>query len=331
MKGIDPSSLLRHVRTRTTQSIVSKTHFVTKSITQLTNWQGRKIVVGGFAAGANANVTKARALSELCERVFALYDFQANHLIDGQFMRTTNWPANEKVYLVDGSAIVLGPTPFSESSSSDASGLSWASNFDRACMHAFFEVLERHLLAEIWYRGRSITKLDRRLIGEFSADVYTVPTERLVPFALAVLSDRFRQRLVCGSAVRSSLIDAIEHSISEAIMLMDGVLRQDIGSITNESTRARVLSLSNHKLSIARWQYIERQVDRTERSATPLRCLGALDDILKAIFNGSEPELQIANLYSSDQGHLVRALIPKALHLNVARATIPCAIPDPFC
>lgn len=329
MTAIDTISLLEHTRTACFKSALAKEYVLAKAVTQLTNWQGRQIVLGGFAAGRDASDAAMRARAELCERVFALYDFQRDRVQSSNVFEVARWPDLQSRQAIDASQVLLGPFP-PGGQGSDSTGLSWANDFEFACSHATLEILERHLLGEIWYQRLPIARLETKAIGRHLVDLYTITDPTRLPFALAVLHNLRVTWLVCGSSLRLHLSDAVEHAIDEAIMLFDTISMPIRNSGLNAQTYKRVLSLANPTISLLRWHHISSAA----LSVVPHVDLPVefdLHGLVTTVLRKRESDVLVASLHSADNEHLVRAIIPNALQLSVLRASHPQAIPDPFC
>ncbi|NET44743.1 hypothetical protein [Okeania sp. SIO2B3] len=112
-------------------------------------------------------------------------------------------------------------------------GLGAHSKSNLAEQHAILEMLERHILCEIWYKDRKIRKIGSRenLPLEYFIDYYT--TLQASPFILAVLQNKNLPIFLCGSSLKENQSDALMSSRIEALMLAGNFLCKSSSDTSN--------------------------------------------------------------------------------------------------
>lgn len=142
----------------------------------------------------------------------------------------------------------------------DATGLAIQTTAAAAQCAAERELLERALLAAIWYGTDPIRcdVADHTFVTTGRLRTYSFPCQ-LGFFSLAAWHDPRHQIFVTGSAVRGSLHDAIEHALAEAVMVFDGVWLGNTPRYFTRASRDRYASLRGD-LHASRAEHMEARL-----------------------------------------------------------------------
>lgn len=321
------------IQTVTRQSKYPRGYWLAKSMVCYKNWLGRSMVAHGFSLKKKQEHAKFISQCEVYERLFAYYDF----LPQNKFT-LLKWSDSSIINTLIPNEVILGPSPGYKVSRYNASGLSWHSSIHHAREHSVFEIIERHLLAKIWYQKQKLVPIFRKewLNAITSIEYYTLKNNTLTPFVLAVANHKDNLFWLCGSAVSNSFCHSKEKSREEVLMLLDGILCNDnIKLNPNKKTAKRLLSLRNPKISINRKTYFNHLVQKNENELhveTNLTAVIKTDDIILNCF-GHNAEIGYVILKNDNDGCLVRTFCKDAILLgDMRRANQHSFIPeDPFC
>lgn len=293
-----------------------------KSAAQVTVRGGPPRTVFGFAFAlddASLDECVARSRFEVLERLFALPQLHGSRLAEPA--RVRRWGAE------------LEPPPYTRGQlclqeGGDSTGMAIHTELDAGSHGAVAELLERHLLGELWY-ARSIQVAHVPELsssrGEFWLDHFVASSPEPLPLVLAVVTGPGRELAFCGSALDPDVRRAAHKAAAEALMLLDGHLEGDRGGSNSPG--------SSHRL--------EELGHRGRRELEPLlhgRPSVGLDAVLRedlprlaARVLGPAP-VDVASVEVREGLHLCRAFCDAARPLPWRRrARLPHQPVDPFC
>ncbi|MFE2551076.1 hypothetical protein ACFXGI_21385 [Streptomyces sp. NPDC059355] len=199
----------------------------------------------------------------------------------------------------------------------DATGLAVHATTPAARLSAERELLERTLLATIWYGTEPLPSeiTDHSCVTRGRMRTYTFGC-RLGFFSLAAWHDPDSEIFVIGSAVRESREQAVEHALSEAVMVYDGVWEGRTPRYHTSLSRGRYESLRG-ELHVPRARHLAARLVGGGRPSA-----------------GSEPlgdEITLYQLVEWEGVSLVRAVAPEGANTLKARRRQGRAVPpDPF-
>ena len=199
----------------------------------------------------------------------------------------------------------------------DATGLAVHTTAEAAQRAAERELLERALLAAIWYGTTSIPSqiTEHTCVTTGRLHTYSFPC-RLGFFSLAAWHDPRSQIFVTGSAVRDSLHEATEHALGEAVMVFDGVWQGKTPRYSTRASRERYASLRG-ELHLSRSQHVQtRLADERAGPSHPFEVPGE--------------DIAFYSLIEWEGACLVRAVSHRMETPSILRARRRNLPPDPF-
>ncbi len=210
----------------------------------------------------------------------------------------------------------------------DGTGIAVHRDRRSAVLHAVFELLERTLLARLWYGGG--IPFDGSAVEMVPEGIRLEVWCQIghdVSFAVAEAHDNHLETLTLGAAVRSTATDAVEHARAEAIMLLGSVRERAVPSHIQAEARERAAGLRG-PLAAIRSAYLRSKI-REAQSEVATR--GTSD--LFALAGVKPGDVDIAEIFSGPDWIFLRAIDDGALLIKDARrVTSPSSIvPDPFC
>ncbi|MEV4432767.1 hypothetical protein [Streptomyces sp. NPDC049585] len=199
----------------------------------------------------------------------------------------------------------------------DATGLAVHTTVEAAQQAAERELLERALLAAIWYGTTPIPSriTEHTCVTTGRLHTYSFPC-RLGFFALATWHDARSQIFVTGSAVRDALHDATEHALGEAVMVFDGVWQGKTPRYTTHASRQRYASLRGD-LHAPRAQHMATRLMQGQAGAS-------------RPFDVPGDDITFYPLIEWDGACLVRAMSHSMETTSTLRARSRNLPPDPF-
>lgn len=304
---------------------------VAKSGVLVNGTQLRNAFIGGFAIARNAGTASAAAKFEVLERLHALFDVARSHVTDAGTCRSVRWPDLEAAPPLPASMCLLGPHPFGPAPYLDATGLAFHTDLRRCVQHGFYEALERHFTARIWYRGECMAEVGapQYLIDDFVCRTFTLAKKPALPFAIAVICNEARSFACAGASFRENLGAAIDHAVDEACLLLDGYLECDAGPTCSDL--GRLLSLRDPEISKMRLRHFEGLVtERREGHTKAANSWNLLDDISEHL--GGVPQARAGLLCSGPQGFVARTVVTGLDGLQASRRDASPTVPsDWFC
>ncbi len=316
------SNVLTKINTVTRNSLIPKGYFVSKSGLILENFKGNLIFIGGFSVNKNKRMAEKISKYEVLERCYCYYDF---HLDPNKKFKLINYFNSKVAGELNIQDVLIGPLP-DGISSKDSNGVAFHFKSYGADKNAIFEVIERHILYKIWYGDWNVIKIyKKKKSGNKILQIrYTCFTPYLIPFALSII--KMGDVLVYGSAVRSSFQEAIQKADNEAYMILDGILRRDMGICNSERTRKKLQSLRNSYLARKREKHFNEKIIN-KKVRLNLKKKYSIREII-ANLGWKKEEVSITRIYESHEGSVSRAIIKNAISvLSVERSD---KVPDPF-
>lgn len=269
-----------------------------------------KLFFGGYGCSKNKDLAERAAYFEAYERALSTYYPVSSYCNNDKIKYTDIKGENSGESCI--SEWILGPTPWKQDDFLDAVGLCIHSNYSDAKNHAVLEVLERHILAKIWYLCEPIAFLDKFQISpEIFCCSFTVTQN--VPFVFTITYKKDLSLMCLGSAFSKSLEIAQAKSLSEAVILMDDRLNErEVWNIALPETRARMLSQQDKELNTLRFEYLHSNI--TQKHLTN----GVDVDIFSAL-GLSEQNFYCATLFANELGTVVRVKSHTTLRLQTLR------------
>lgn len=312
------------IKTLITDSLHVSGHFLAKSGLSFYNSEKNRTDVFGFGFSEDKEKAINSSKFELYERLYAnynLYNFEKPIFLGQSFSDL------EKKKEFSAHDIFLGSYSNDGTKSVDANGLGCHYLLEHAVKHAVLEVVERHLLAQIWYGNCQMYEIiNANFIFDSSWKIRCYCTNNTsVPMAIVTVDNLEKGIWVLGSALRWPFDQAIEHAKNEAFMLLESSLSEK-GYAYSKEIDERLFSLKDPIISNLRNTYFNSKVlDKIEKP----KCDEALDIILKKTI-GMEA-LWIFPLHASQNINVVRAISESAQNPRWFRSKKNLTPPDPFC
>ena len=287
---------------------------------------------GGFSCKNDPEEAKKVSVFEVAERILATYYFSIPEMRDDYYPLQSIFDGSA-LGVVKADDVLIGSVPHNKNNYTDAVGLGFHLDKQKAINHAVCELLERHVLGKIWYENNQIVELLQDSCGEFIYTAFTIQTNEILPFAMSVMRNKACNILCVGASFEGSMQEAINKSKCEVIMLIHDVLaKKSNAHMENVSSKKRMLSQSDPEISLLRQHYLS---SITHKKNIDLRYDVQLN--LKktlATLNAPHNEIGYCALHESAHGHLIRAvsmgLISLREYRNQYRGTDKYIL-DPVC
>ncbi|OIJ85370.1 hypothetical protein BIV25_44165 [Streptomyces sp. MUSC 14] len=217
---------------------------------------GRRHSALGFGCSRRAERARHSALWETYERLLMVAELSGSLGRPVQGHDKDGTPTATRAF----EHVVARPWHDTYRPGQDATGLAVHTTASAAQRAAERELLERALLAAIWYGSAPLHSevTEHPCVTTGRLRTYSFPC-RLGFFCLAAWHDPHSQIFVTGSAVRDSLHDAIEHALGEAVMVFDGVWQGKTPRYSTQASRDRYASLRGD-LHAARAEHVESRL-----------------------------------------------------------------------
>jgi len=314
--------LMSNINTITRNSLIPKKYFISKSGFMLKNFEDKLIFIGGFSTNNNNKLSQKLSQYEVLERYYTHYGDHSN-----KKFKLINFFSSKQVGELKLEDSLIGPLPNGKMSKKDSNGVAFHLDARKADRNAILEIIERHILYELWYGNLKFIKIrkDKKLQVDVVQSWYTCFLPNLIPFVVTIL--KIDGVLIFGSSVKSSYKEAIEKSSGEAYMILDGILRKDKGMSNSNRSKRKLLSLQDVKLAKKRGKYIEdKTIDK--KIQINIKQVYSVGEIINNL-EWDEYNVKIARLYESKKGTVSRAIIGNAKSVLSVDSSDK-KIPDPF-
>jgi len=314
------------LKTIISSSAQSSGHFLAKSGIFVKSGQHNTYVYGFGFNEVKENAKRASQFEAL-ERLWATYAFhQDKKNFIGYSLKTPN-----ECRIFSPSQVLIGSVLTSEEKSADANGLGCHPAIDQAVNHAVLELIERHLLAEIWYEDGLVFEIkEKALIREDGWQVRFYTSLGIdVPLAIAIVSNTDKSVWVLGSALRESLSQSSEHAKNEAFMLLESAFFEN-GTAYSKDIEKRLLSLKNKNYSHAREDFFRAKVSNKNKQIDVTSKIYSTREIVEKVLGDNS--IWIVNLFNDVRISVVRAICDFAKNPRWFRHLQSGFPPlDPFC
>lgn len=318
------------IKTILNQSNFTPDFFLAKSGVCFKDHEGNNIRVNGF--GFNRDKIKATKSSqfEVLEHLYALYSFQKKALSCKESFTAYSWVNKNENKIFKTSEVLIGPFPYEVDKSADANGLGCHTIYNQAIDHSIFELIERHLLALVWYENELVVEIknEKNIINNrFNIFHYTLFSKQ-IPFVITILSDLEKGIWILGSALRHSFAEAMEHSTNEALMLLESTFTEN-GNSYSEDSKKRLKLLRDKEFCLIRNEFFLKK--NNGRKNFDLYHQYNTDEIVNQVLD--EKSIWIIDLFINDSFSIVRALCTESKNPRwLRRLTNQSHIPiDPLC
>jgi len=313
------------IKTLLSSSKYSQGHFLAKSGICFKSMEKENYIYG-FGFNEISEKAKKASQFEALERLYATRAFHQNiEHFEGHSLEAPN-----KNKIFHPSEVLISNLSTFTTKSADANGLGCHYNIDQAINHAILELIERHLLAEIWYENGSVFEIKEkalihqdgwhiRFYTSFSSDV---------PLAIAVLMNLDENVWVLGSAIRESLLQSIEHATNEAFMLLESTFLEK-GIAYSDDVEKRLSSLKDKNSSQARKEFFQTKTSMKNKPLDLTKKYSTKEIIRKSL---KDNPIWIVPLFKAISINVVRAMCNFAKNPRWFRGLCSELIPsDPFC
>lgn len=209
----------------------------------------------------------------------------------------------------------------------DGTGLAVHTDYDAARRHAVAELLERTLLAQLWYGvGLPMQSANPPQCEDHcQARTWALDGGSLW-FAVADTTDYTLPAYALGAAVRHDRGSAVTHALSEAVMLLDSAQSGASPTHVQDAARQRAYSLAG-PLALERREHLDQMIEAT----TAADIQGPTDLWLHARIRPHDVVVTV--VLTGPDWFLVRATAENALLIRDARCRpeLSGVISDPLC
>ena len=313
------------LKTLLSSSTKSSGHFLAKSGICFKSQQNDTCVYGfGFS-----EIEENAKLGSQFEALERLYSNRAFHQNKENFLGYSLHMPNEFRTFSASEVLVSSILTFEEKSA-DANGLGCHPDIDQAKKHAILELIERHLLAEIWYGNGLISEVKEKVIREDSWQVRFYTSFCLdVPLAIAIVNNFEGSVWVLGSALRESFLQSMKHAKNEAFMLLESAFLEN-GVAYSVDVERRLASLKNKSYSNAREKFFQSKISNKNKELDTIKKRYKTEEIIEKALGGNP--IWMVNLFKNDRLSVVRAVCDSAKNPRWLRGIGSEFIPlDPFC
>ncbi len=313
------------LKTLLTSSGYSYGHFLAKSGICFKSEQTKNYIYG---FGFNEDKEKAIMASkfEALERLYATNAFHQNiKSFEGYSFEIPN---RYKTFLP--SEVLISNTLTPGEKSADANGLGCHQDLNYALNHAILELIERHLLAEIWYGNDLVYEIEEKTIIRNDGWHIRFYTSFCfdVPFVIAVLTNFNKNIWILGSALRESFLQSLEHAKNEAFMLLESAFLED-GIAYSEDVEKRLSSLKNIRFSQARERFFRSKTSNKNVRLDVKKKYLTREIICETL--GDNP-IWIVPLLRNKYINVIRVVCDSAKNPRWLRGSCSAFLPtDPFC
>ncbi len=303
------------IKSTVTASSLQDGNYIAKSGISFKNWKGDNVILGGYSYGADQESVLEKSRYEVLERLLAHFDFHK---------ATQSWngynifdPTESKIYCRN--QILLGELPDIDwHQTVDSSGLSYHTDLESAVRHAVYELIERHILCEIWFSQSRKIKLisEEDLMAQDSRlQIYT--TEDL-PFALSFIYSQENAIVFAGSSFSDSLDISISKSRFEALMMFESWCAKTNVVCHSPNTKKRLEQLGNMNF----YNFFNKIIKNNDAILEERSTL-SFTDFIRYIY--------IVKIITKKSAFLVRAVSDNLLSLKKCRLEYKHMVPyDPF-
>jgi hypothetical protein len=280
----------------------------------------QKFFIGGFSCKNNICDSISIAKFEVAERALATY-----YLSDPDF-RDSEYPlfsasSGKNLGFISAENVLLGPTLKNSHSNTDAVGLGFHNEKQKAIEHAVYEFLERYLLGQIWYKNHPLIKTSEETVvfGKkiFLISDFTINFKKTIPFIMTSLHDEQCNIFCIGAAFSRSMEKSRSKARAEAIMLASDLLsNKTLAHLSNRNSQHRMLSQKNCGISLKRKEYVSSLTVEATENYTDVEF--SLMDCLN-ILGFEENDVRYTMLHESEFGYLARAVSHKLTTLRKYR------------
>lgn len=228
---------------------------------------GSRLPVVGSACSRDPVVADTTSLYEAVERLLTRACAAGGHRwLTGHLAADATATVRESL-----TTILPWPDPGS-TRVTDGTGLAVHRDRVSAETHALWELLERALVAQLWYGpGLALQPASPTLReGRCELRAWTL-TGTDGWFAVADAYDPDGPAYTLGAAVRGDPARAVEHAQAEAIMLLDSAQRRSIPPHIQHAARVRARTLAG-PLAPLRRAHLEQAADRLQQADPATRC-----------------------------------------------------------
>lgn len=300
----------------TRKGLINKNCFLVKSRLEFIV-DGIEIALIGSSYGKDKNLCVEKSKNEIIER------FYSHRLIaSGELFKSRNL-----AHLKDNLPKFFKRSQVTLGSGVDATGLSFNTK-EYADSHAISEVIERHWLANIWYKRVALMILERHKLYSHELLVLCL-SDFDVPFVIAVVCDEKRKLLFCGSAIKNNFQDSKNHSVSEAYMLYEGYLAKKSYATDNQITKSQIrISSLNETVFNNQVSHLNSLI-KTGNNIKYFHNSYSITHIIEAS-NLKVSDFYIIDFYQSNDKNVVKAINLNALSPKRVRKNQKKITEDPF-
>lgn len=325
------------IKTHVTESSLLPQYYIGSAAVNVLSDNEKWETMCGFSCTENYQQAELIAKYELLERLISRYDIQKRlkKEISHNTYSLLNIYSHKKIGICPPGKLFIEPNPFSVTGAG-ASGLALACDIEGAVKHAVFELIERHLCSYLWYTNDiHIYKIFPTIsLDNYKADFYSI-YEINIPFVMTVITSFDKKTICLGHAVKETFIEAKEKSFTEAVMMLDNLLKNKDGVCTNDNTKKRIFSLRSEKTRIR--LSILKSKEILKLKLTNVEKPYSLREIVQPVCCGDNEDIVVSILYEKQNDDLcvVRAVSDSLHTLTFWRYQNPGNIElkkaDPFC
>lgn len=185
-----------------------------------------------------------------------------------------------------------------------SNGCAVSSNVQNAITHSRYELFERHICCEIWYKQAHLLEELECSINVNDPNIkitgYTVDTSYAdiynAKFAIAVIDSPKINFFALGASVKLHLKAALKHAVGEAIMVFEDAIRGRKGYSPTAQMRQNILSLRDAAVSQKRREHFKSLLCKKEINTSTFPIVPKLQTIIFEPF----PKIYAARTFSCD-------------------------------
>lgn len=286
----------------------------------------KNVSILGFGFNKIREKAKEASQFEALERLCAARTLHQNK--NSFIGYSLKMPQKNRVF--SPSEVLIGSMLTFGEKSADANGLGCHPDILQAINHAVLELLERHLLSNIWYENGFVSEI--RELAEVREDGWHVrfytSCDFDLPITIAIVTNAEMSVWALGSALRESFFHSIEHAKNEAFMLLESAFLIQ-GTTYSKDVGTRLSSLKNISYSQTREKFFQSKIKKNKHFDSISRKYSISEMIDKTL--GLNP-IWIINLFKNVRINAVRVICEFAKNPRWLRNSRSKLVPlDPFC
>lgn len=303
------------IETHERKGVLKKDFFFVKARLEFTIGNNDVVLIGSSYGNHRTNCL-TRAKNEIIERFYSHKFVLSNTSFNSRCFVLTQ-PKQYKIFKKE--QVAIGYV-------ADATGLAFNIK-EEAETHAICEIIERHWLTKVWYDNEPLNLIEFQEFQDHNLMVLSLANYD-VPLIIAIIIDKDRNLLLCGSGVKKNFETSKIHSLNEVYMLYEGYLEiTENNCFPITKSHSRILSLSSDIFRLQE-NHLHSLIISKHSILSANKNYALLEIISKSKLTASD--FFIIDFYKFENKSVVRAINTNTLSLKATREGRKNFFGDPF-